>query len=145
MNIDEKLTAAGLNVSADTPEDVKELLLQKHEEGLAFKAQAEEANANAEAITAEAEEEIAKAREAAKNAEAKAASFSGFGRFNHDGEDYVLTMKQTQVFNKDSEWEIITAEEIIESKELQARVIENKWGIAQLKSKFDAANKKGGK
>lgn len=144
-SLDEKLVAAGIEVPTDTPDAVKELLLQKHEEANALATQLSATQEAAEAQKAEAVAELQKMQSALKDATLKANANSGFGSFNYEGEAYVITMAKTQVRNKDREFEIITAEDLKKDKNLQARAIENKWGIVALKSSVDAAKKKGGK
>jgi hypothetical protein len=125
--IDEKLVAAGIEVPAETPQAVKEMLLAKHEEAQAL---AEEK----EALTKEATAENAQLRKALKDAKIEVNTNKGFGSFKLDGKTYDITMAATQVLHKDSkQWETITAEKLVKDKDLQKRVVAKGYGIAKVK------------
>jgi len=122
LTLDEQLVAAGITIPADTTDEMKELLV----------AQIDKANALAEQSKTKEEQVTAEFKKLqAKLGEVKTAS--GFGSFEMDGKKYDIVLPKIRVQGKDSNFTIVTADELKESKEMQAEFVKAGYGIVQLK------------
>jgi len=126
LTLNEELEKYGIELPEGTSDEIKKMFLDKHEEGLAAVAAA---NQQAEEISASAAREIQAVTnklEQVKNAPRP----EGFGTFKRDGETYTINMAQTKGKLPDEPHSrLILAEEFRTNVELQNVAIAEGWGI----------------
>jgi len=128
LTLDQKLAAYKIPVPADLPEDVKTLLVTKHEDALQLQKEGRQKDKDLDDAKKIATDQEAQIKANQDRVEERAL---GYGEFKLDGVQYVVTGPAIRrvVDIASREMEVVTAQQIIDSPVLQKAFIKGKSGI----------------